>query len=129
MPCSPSTRRCPRRCWPQERAGVPCIGIVHDVYGVADSVRIKGPLRGLARTLGLEQWLRFVRPDASSSPAARLPAGSPALARGRPMTVVPAGGDRLRPGEPVARDPRQLIFVGRLVPQKGVADISPRSRS
>jgi glycosyltransferase involved in cell wall biosynthesis len=105
------------------RAGVPCIGIVHDVYGVADSIRIKGPLGGLARTLGLEQWLRFVRPDAFLVPSRAVATRLAGLARGRPITVVPAGGDHLPPGEPVPRDHRQLIFVGRLVPQKGVADI------
>ena len=102
---------------------MPCVGIVHDVYGVADSVRIKGPLRGLARTLGLEQWLRFVAPDAFLVPSRAVASRLARLARGRPITVVPAGGDHLPPGEPVARDPRQLIFVGRLVSQKGVADI------
>ena len=105
------------------RAGVPCIGIVHDVYGVADSIRIKGPLRGLARTVGLEQWLRLVGPDAFLVPSRAVASRLAGLARGRPITVVPAGGDHLPPGEPVARDPRQLIFVGRIVPQKGVADI------
>jgi glycosyltransferase involved in cell wall biosynthesis len=105
------------------KARVPCIGIVHDVYGVADSIRLKGTLRGLARTLGLEQWLRLFGPDAFLVPSRAVASRLTGLGRGRPITVVPAGGDHLPPGEPVARDPRQLIFVGRLVPQKGVADI------
>ena len=50
-------------------AGVPCVAIVHDVYGLRESVRIKGPIHGLARTLGLEQWQRVVSPDAFLVPS------------------------------------------------------------
>ena len=41
----------------------------------------------------------------------------------RPITVVPAGADHLAPVEPGPRNGDQLLFVGRLVPQKGVSDI------
>jgi glycosyltransferase involved in cell wall biosynthesis len=105
------------------RARVPCVGIFHDVYGFGESVRIKGPLRGMARTLGLEQWLRVVRPDAFLTPSGATAARLGGLAGNRPVTAVPAGADHLGPAEPAERDAHQLVFVGRLVPQKGVGDI------
>ena len=84
-----------------KRAGIPCIGIVHDVYGVGESMRIKGPVAGLARTFGLEQWLRLLPPDALLVPALRPGPGSQALVSRRPITVVQAGADHLAPVEPL----------------------------
>jgi len=105
------------------RAGIPCIGIVHDVYGVAESVRIKGPVKGLARTMGLEQWMRLLAPDALLVPSTATATRLAGLVSRRPITVVPAGADHLAPVEPGPRNGDQLVFVGRLVPQKGVSDI------
>jgi glycosyltransferase involved in cell wall biosynthesis len=105
------------------RIGAPCVGIVHDVYGVAESVRIKGPVPGLARTFGLEQWLRVLPPDALLVPSAATATRLARLVSRRPITVIPAGADHLAQVERTARNGDQLLFVGRLVPQKGVGDI------
>jgi glycosyltransferase involved in cell wall biosynthesis len=105
------------------RARVPCVGIVHDVYGVAESIRIKGPVAGLARTAGLEQWLRVLQPDALLVPSNATATRLGRLVAHRPISVVPAGADHLSAAERTARAADQLLFVGRLVPQKGVADI------
>ncbi|MCA1832726.1 MAG: glycosyltransferase family 4 protein [Actinobacteria bacterium] len=111
--------------WAAHRAGVPTVGIVHDVYGWRESWRIKGPLTGTARHVGLERSLRWLRPDAflvnSRATARRL---GP-LAGDRPVTVVPAGADHLpaRHGGASAQDSDRVVFVGRLVKQKGAADL------
>lgn len=104
-------------------ASLPSLGIVHDVYGLRDSVRIKGPLVGAARTLGLEQWLRALAPDGFLVPSRATALRLSALARTRATTVVPAGADHLPAGGIVERSETQLVFVGRLVAQKGVADL------
>jgi glycosyltransferase involved in cell wall biosynthesis len=104
------------------RRRVPCVGVVHDVYGVRESVRIKGWTGGLARTFGLEQWLRLSPPGAFAVPSEATATRLAALTS-RPVTVVRAGADHV----PVVDDgwPREdkLVFVGRLVHQKGVEDI------
>jgi glycosyltransferase involved in cell wall biosynthesis len=105
------------------RARTPCVGVVHDVYGLAESVRIKGPVPGLARTLGLEQWLRLLPPDALLVPSTATATRLARLISRRPITVVPAGADHLAPPERTAPAADQVVFVGRLVPQKGVGDI------
>src|SRR5207244_1946341 len=51
------------------RRGVPVVGVVHDVYGLAESVRIRGPAIGVARYLGLERSLGVLRPDAFLAPS------------------------------------------------------------
>jgi glycosyltransferase involved in cell wall biosynthesis len=96
---------------------------VHDVYGAAESVRIKGAVRGLARTLGLEQWQRLLPPDALLVPSTATATRLARLVSRRPITVIPAGADHLDPVERTALNRDQLLFVGRLVPQKGVSDI------
>jgi glycosyltransferase involved in cell wall biosynthesis len=105
------------------RIGVPGLAILHDVYGLKESVRMKGAAIGVARWIGLEQTMRMIRPDAflvnshsTASLAARLSAG-------RPVTVIPAGADHLSPGEETRGDRSGVLFVGRLVPRKGVADL------
>jgi len=100
------------------------VAIVHDVYGLRESVRIKGAPVGTLRWLGLERSTRLLPPDAylvnSRSTAGLLEP----LARGRPITVVPAGADHLpRTEEPRGDERSGVVFVGRLVPRKGVADL------
>jgi glycosyltransferase involved in cell wall biosynthesis len=103
--------------------GTPVLGVVHDVYGLAESVRIKGPVGGLARYLGLERPLRLLAPDGFLVPSHATASRLRAVAAGPPITVVPVGADHLPRGDPVRRDPRQIAFVGRLVRQKGLADL------
>jgi glycosyltransferase involved in cell wall biosynthesis len=106
------------------RRGVPVVGIVHDVYGLAESIRIKGPAVGPVRYLGLERSLRLLRPDAFLVPSRATARNLAPLAGGRPVTVVPAGADHVPPDPGgVEVDPALVAFVGRLVRQKGGADL------
>ena len=102
---------------------IPSVGVVHDVYGLVESVRIKGPRVGVIRTLGLEQWLRILPPDAFLVPSRATGSRLAKVVARKPITVVPAGSDHLPEGEPLQRNPTRLVFVGRLVHQKGVGDI------
>jgi len=106
------------------RAGVPVVGVVHDVYGFAASVRIKGPVIGPVRHVGLEQSLRVLAPVAFLVPSRSTARRLVPLAGGRAITVVPAGADVIGSDTgAVPRDPERVVFVGRLVPQKGAADL------
>jgi len=102
---------------------IPVMGVVHDVYGFAESVRIKGPLVGPIRHLGLERSLRLLGPDAFLVPSRSTARALTPLARGRRVTVVPAGVDPFESGPGSRPDPARVVFVGRLVPQKGGADL------
>jgi glycosyltransferase involved in cell wall biosynthesis len=113
--------------WSARRAGIPSVGIVHDVYGWRESLRIKGPVVGTLRHVGLERSLRWLRPDAflvnSRATAERLRP----LAGGRDITVIPAGADHLPAradeGDVVGGTESDVLYVGRLVHQKGAADL------
>jgi glycosyltransferase involved in cell wall biosynthesis len=102
---------------------IPVLAIVHDFYGLRDSVRMRGLATGLARTMALEQWMRALAPDGFLVPSHATAARLASLAGSRPVTVVPAGADHLPGGTDVPRDRTQLLFVGRLVPSKGVDDL------
>jgi glycosyltransferase involved in cell wall biosynthesis len=103
--------------------GIPAVAIVHDLYGIADSVRHRGVVRGTVRTLALEQWMRVLAPDGFLTCSASTGLRLAALRPDRPVTVVPSGADHLPPGAALPRDPRALLFVGRLVASKGVEDL------
>jgi len=105
------------------RAHIPAFAIVHDAYGWRASVRVKGAARGTLRWLGIEQVLAVARPDGFLVPSRATGHALGRLARRRPVTVVPAGADHIRPGAEHNGDPTQIVFVGRLVPTKGVDDL------
>lgn len=104
-------------------AHVPVLAVVHDYYGLSDSIRVRGPATGLARSLALEQWMRVLPPDGFIVPSRVTQSRLSTLAGGRPITVVPAGADHLPVGIDEPRRVTQVLFVGRLVPSKGVADL------
>jgi glycosyltransferase involved in cell wall biosynthesis len=109
--------------WAAHRASIPALAVVHDVYGLRESLRIKGVTAGVLRHVGLERSLRWLRPDAflvnSRSTAALLRR----VVGGGPITVVPAGADHLLSAAAVEGARSGVVFVGRLVPRKGVADL------
>lgn len=105
------------------REGIPVVGVVHDVYGGAESRRVKGVLRGTIRSVGLERSLRWVRPTAFLVPSHTTAAGLRPLIGTTPVSVVRPGTEHLRFAPGAVREPMQVLFVGRLVPQKGVADL------
>jgi glycosyltransferase involved in cell wall biosynthesis len=107
------------------RSGLPSVGIVHDVYGIAASIRLRGPTVGIARWAALERSMAVFRPDAFLVPSTVTARNLRRLAGGRPITVVPTGMDHLGAGsrEDHPTDPTQVVFVGRLVRQKGVDDL------
>lgn len=114
--------------WAAHRASIPTVAVVHDVYGLRESVRIKGVTAGVLRHAALERSLRWLRPDAflvnSRSTAGLLRR----VVGARPITVVPAGADHLLRGAVVEGARSGVVFVGRLVPRKGVADLLEAAR-
>jgi glycosyltransferase involved in cell wall biosynthesis len=103
---------------------VPVLAVVHDVYGFAESVRLRGAVLGSARHVALERSLWVVPPDGYLVPSRATATSVRPLARGRPVWVVPSGADHVRPSpEAVQPDPDRVVFVGRLVPSKGVQDM------
>ncbi len=104
---------------------VPGIAIVHDLYGLKENLRTRGPLRGRVRWLGLERSLEWVRPDAFLVPSNATAGGVRGLVPGAPVTVVPSGADHVRSpvGVRTARERGLIVLVGRLVPTKGAADL------
>jgi glycosyltransferase involved in cell wall biosynthesis len=107
------------------RSGLASVGIVHDVYGLAASIRLRGPLVGIVRWTALERSMALARPDAFLVPSRVTARNLQRLAGGRPITVVPTGMDHLAAGPRTdhSTDPTQVVFVGRLVRQKGVDDL------
>jgi glycosyltransferase involved in cell wall biosynthesis len=113
------------------RAGLASVGIVHDVYGLAASIRLRGPVEGILRWTALERTMAVARPDAFLVPSRVTARNLRRLAGGRPITVVPTGMDHLTAGSrrDHPTDPTQVVFVGRLVRQKGVDDLIAAVRS
>ncbi|MFA5891767.1 MAG: glycosyltransferase family 4 protein [Actinomycetota bacterium] len=105
------------------RAHVPSLGIVHDVYGAAERIRVNGVAGGLARLVALERAPAVLAPDGFLVPSAATGRGLARIARGRPVVVVPAGADHVAACRSPVRDFARVVFVGRLVPQKGVEDL------
>ena len=105
------------------RLGHPAVAIVHDVYGLRESIRIKGPWTGFVRFAGLEQTLRALKPDAFLVPSQATADRLRPLAGRQPVTVVPVGVDHVANGKMTLKDCAQLVFVGRLVKQKGAHDL------
>jgi glycosyltransferase involved in cell wall biosynthesis len=108
------------------RRKVPCLGIVHDVYGLSENLRTRGRVRGAVRWAGLERSLRMMPPDAVLVPSRATAEGVKALLD-VPVTVVPAGADHLvasvRRVQGADDAAARFLFVGRLVASKGVSDL------
>jgi glycosyltransferase involved in cell wall biosynthesis len=105
------------------RQGIPVVGVVHDIYGWRESWRVKGPLVGTVRRLGLETTLRRRPPDLVLVPSEATAARVRALVAGVEVRVVPPGVDHLPPPTELPREDDHVLFVGRLVSQKGVHDL------
>ncbi len=105
------------------RHGLPVVGVIHDVYGWKESRRIKGFVPGTVRWLALETSLRARRPDRVLVPSRATALQVERLLPGVAIDVVPAGADHLRQAHARRRVDGRVLFVGRLVSQKGVHDL------
>ncbi|MHB8512477.1 MAG: glycosyltransferase family 4 protein [Actinomycetota bacterium] len=109
------------------RMKLPSVGVVHDVRGVSESCKRAGLATGVARVALLERSLRVIPTDAFITPS-RTTASHVARLTGarRPVKVVPVGADHGVLKKAVIKrisNPARIIFVGRLVPEKGAADL------
>lgn len=106
------------------RSRVPVVAIVHDVYGWRESWRIKGVGRGTQRRVALESTVRLLRPAAVLTPSRATATRVQSLLPGTAVHAVPAGADHLPlRHRDVARRDDMVVFVGRLVHQKGIFDL------
>ena len=101
----------------------PVVAIVHDVYGWAESRRIKGLAGGAVRWTALEQVPRRLPPDAALVPSRATGERVQRLLPGVTVTVVPAGADHQQRHHERRPTPDTVALVGRLVHQKGAADL------
>lgn len=105
------------------RAHIPSFGVVHDVYGSAERIRVNGLAGGIVRLVTLERALGVLAPDGFLVPSKATARGLARIAGRRPIVVVPAGADHVADGFAPTRNFERIVFVGRLVPQKGVRDL------
>src|SRR5919197_215587 len=103
------------------RARVPLVALVHAVFSLGELIRTRGVVAGTLRYAANERLLAAVRPDAVITPSRATAEAVRRLVRG-PVHVVGAGVDHVPDGRIADESTPQVVFVGRLVPSKGVAD-------
>jgi glycosyltransferase involved in cell wall biosynthesis len=109
--------------WPAARhayrAGVALVAIVHDLYGLSENLRWRGPVDGFARYLSNDRLLVRARPHAVVTPSE---ATATAVRRKISTRVIVArpGVDHVPRAPESGRDGGPVIFVGRLDRSKGI---------
>ena len=105
-----------------ERSQTPLVTIVHDLYGLAENLRWRGPAAGLARYWGNDRLLRRVHPDAVVA-VSEATATATKSVLDAPVLVARPGSDHVPEGPDPRPDSKRVLFVGRAVASKGVDDV------
>jgi glycosyltransferase involved in cell wall biosynthesis len=95
------------------------VAVVHDLYGLRENIRWRGTATGILRYLVNDRLLAWARPQSVVTCSAATAAAVLRLLQ-VPVTVAPPSVDHVPDGPGPSRDASQILFVGRLVPSKGV---------
>jgi glycosyltransferase involved in cell wall biosynthesis len=95
--------------------------LVHAAFSLGDLIRTRGPVAGTLRYATTERLLATLRPDAVITPSRATAEAVRRFVRA-PVRVVGAGADHVPDGPDPDGSTGQIVFVGRLVPSKGVRD-------
>lgn len=100
---------------------LPLVALVHDVYGLRESLRHRGVLAGLARYAASDRALSRLRPRAVVAVSEATAAGVRRLTTA-PVVVARPGADHVPEGPDPDPGSLQVLFVGRPVASKGLRD-------